>query len=122
MLSQSDWREIESFVNRIITRVGEPFIQGKVIKVDKARKVVFLKEFGDTPIPIIGFDYRVKYSFKEPSGTTTIRHTKAYSSEVEILVPQVGDIVLVAQHFGTRRLPKCLGVVKSKRYIEVSGD
>lgn len=117
MIEDADWTAIQEFVNRRVSQVGEPFIQGKVVKVDALRKVVFLKEFGDTPIPIVGFDHQVKYSFKESSGATTIKKTKAYSNEVEILVPRVGDLVLIAQMFGTRRLPKCLGVIKSKRYV-----
>lgn len=122
MISQSDWRAIEEFVNRIFSKAGEPFVQGKVIKADKVRNVVFLNEFGDTPIPVIAFDYQVKYQYKEPSGVTTIRKTTAYSEEVQILTPRVGDTVLVAQHFGSKRLPKCLGVIQSKRYIEPEVD
>ncbi len=122
MLTNADWREIEAFVSRIASKGGEPFVQGKVVASDSARKVVFLKEFGDTPIPVVGFDYQVKYSYKEPTGVTTIKKTKPYSNEVEILVPRVGDTVLVAQHFGTRRLPKCLGVIKSKRYVVPTGE
>ncbi len=121
-LTNADWREIESFVARVLSRSGEAFVQGKVVRTDTARRVVFLKEFGDTPIPLIGFDYQVKYSYTEPSGSTTVRKTKAYSNEVEMLVPKVGDIVLIAQHYGTRRLPKCLGVIKSKRYVVSTGE
>lgn len=122
MITNSDWAAIQDFVNRRISRIGEPFVQGKVIKSDSVRKVVFLKEFGDTPIPLIAFDFQVKYSYKETSGTTTIKKTKAYSEEVEILTPRVGETVLVAQHFGSSRLPKCLGVVKSKRYIQAEEE
>jgi len=121
-LNNSDWAAIQDLVNRMITRVGEPFLQGKVIKTDPIRKVVFLKEFGSVPIPIVSFDYQVKYSFKETSGATTIKKTKAYSEEVEILTPRVGDTVLIARHYGSSRLPKCLGVIKSKRYIEANEE
>jgi hypothetical protein len=117
-ISNSEWQAIQDFVNGMLSKVGSPFVQGKVIKSDPIRKVVFLKEFGSTPIPIIGFDYQVKYSFKEPAGTLTVKKTKAYTKDVEILTPQVGDIVLVAQQFGSSRLPKCLGVVKSRNYVE----
>jgi hypothetical protein len=122
MLTNSDWRAIEEFVNRMTSKIGEPFVQAIVLKTDAARRVIFVKEFGDTPIPIIGLDYQVKYSYKEPSGATTIKKTKAHSEEVEILVPRVGETVLIAQHFGSKRLPKCLGVIKSKRFIETDGD
>ena len=117
-LSNDDWREIQKVIDRRVTHVGEPFVQGKVVKNDQVRKLVWLKEFGDTPIPLIGFNYQVKYRYKEPTGETTITKTKAHSPEVEILVPKVGEIVLVAQHFGSRRLPKCLGVVRGKRFVQ----
>lgn len=120
-LSAQDWQQIQEFVNRIISKTGEAFIQGKVVKSDPTRRVVWLREFGDTPIPLIGFDYRVKYRYKETDGTTTVAKTKPHSDDVEILTPRVGDTVLVAQQFGTRRLPKCLGVIKSVRYVE-SGE
>jgi len=122
MFSQSQWRSIEEFVNRIFSKRGEPFVQGVVIKTDPVRKVVFLKEFGHTPVPLVAFHMQVKYSYKEPSGSTTIKTTRAYSNEVEILTPRVGDTVLVAQHYGVRRLPKCLGVIQSTSYVEVEPD
>lgn len=117
-ISQSEWTAIQDFVNSMLSKIGSPFVQGKVIKSDPARKVVWLKEFGHQPIPIIGFDYRVKYNSQAPDGTVIVKKTKPYTKDVEILVPQVGDTVLVAQHFGTSRLPKCLGVIKSRNYVD----
>lgn len=121
-LTNDDWRAIEDHVSKMLTGIGEPFIQGKVVKNDPLRKLVWLKEFGDTPVPVIGFDYQVKYYIKEADGTTTVKKTPSYSKDVEILIPKVGEIVLVAQHFGSRRLPKCLGVIKSKNFIQTEGD
>lgn len=116
--TDSDWNAIQEFVNRLLSRSGDAFVQGKVVRSDSARKVVWLKEFGDVPIPLVAFDYQVRFRYKETTGTTTVAKTDPYSDDVEILTPRVGDIVLVAQQFGTRRLPKCLGVIKSKRYVE----
>lgn len=120
-LRDQDWQQIQEFVNRLVSKSGEAFIQGKVVKSDQSRRVVWLREFGDTPIPLVGFDYRVKYRYKETDGSVTVAKTNSYSDDVEILTPRVGDTVLVAQQFGTRRLPKCLGVIKSVRYVE-SGE
>lgn len=130
-LSQSDWREIQKMVGRMVGQIGQAFVQGEVVKSDPTKKLVWLKEFGDQPIPLIAFDYQVKYYYNEPFGNTTAvgnpvntrmktKKTQAYSKEVEVLCPKPGDIVLVAQHMGSRRLPKCLGVIKSKNYV--TGD
>lgn len=127
-LSHDDWREIQNLVKRIVSQSGEPFVQGVVVKSDPVNKLIWLKEFGDQPIPLIAFDYKVKYYYNEPFGNTTAvgtavqtrmktRTTTAYSKDVEVLTPRVGDTVLVAAHLGSRRLPKCLGVIKSKNYI-----
>lgn len=133
-LNNEDHKEIQRMVNRMIAQsVGEYFVQGKVIKNDPKRKLVWLKEFGDTPIPCIAFDVQVKYYYTEPHGNTTAvgtavnsrvatRKTKAYSPEVEILVPRVGDVVLVARHLGSRRLPKCLGVIQSTNYVQAGAS
>lgn len=133
MITNDDWREIQKYVERRLAESGEPFVQGVVVKNDPIKKLVWLKEFGDQPIPCISFDYQVKYYYREPYGNTTAvgnavnsristRKTKPYSKEVEILVPRVGDIVLVAQHLGSRRLPKCLGVIKSKNYVTTGSE
>jgi len=122
MITNSDWRAIQEFVDKRVTRGGEPFVQATVIRVNQTNKTIFCKEFGDTPIPLLSFDYQVKYMFKETTGAVTIKTTKAHSEEVEVLVPRVGDTVLIAQHFGSRRLPKCLGVIKSQHFVETGGD
>lgn len=132
-LSHDDWREISKFINGLLARQGEYFVQGVVVKNDPIKKLVWLKEFGDQPIPCIAFDYQVKYYYEAPTGNTTAvgaavnkvttsRKTKPYTNEVEILVPKVGETVLVAQHLGSRRLPKCLGVIQSTDYVRAGGD
>lgn len=129
MITNDDWREIQKLISRMVAEIGEPFVQGKVVKNDEINKLVWLKEFGDQPIPCIAFDYQVKYYYREPYGNTTAvgtavnsriatKKTKPHSKDVEILVPRVGDIVLVARQMGSRRLPKCLGVIKSKKYVK----
>jgi hypothetical protein len=121
-LDKNDWREIMSFVEKRMASLGESFIQGKVVKNDTINKLVWLKELGDQPIPLVGFDYQVKYNYVNSSGQTVIKKTTAHSGDVEMLTPRVGDIVLVALHLGSRRLPKCLGVIKSTNYVRAGGS
>lgn len=131
-LNHNDWREIQSYVSKVVGQVGEPFVQGKVVKADPVKNLIWLAEFGDQPIPILAFDYEVKYFYQEPFGNTTgvgtpvqkrlkSRKTKVSAKEVKVLCPKKGDVVLVARHMGSRRLPKCLGVIKSKGYMS-GGD
>lgn len=122
-LNQSDWREIQKYVNQLFAQSGEAFAQGAVVKNDAVKKLVWLKEFGDQPIPLISFDYRIKYYVPDGLGNSVAKKTAAHSDEeVEVLVPRVGDIVLVARHMGSRRLPKCLGVIKSTGYVRAGGE
>jgi hypothetical protein len=121
-LSRDDWRELMRYFNTLLGKRGESFVQGTVIKSDQVNRLIWLKEFGDQPIPLLAFDYQVKYYYTD-GGVTKVKKTKAYSNEeVEILVPRVGDVVLVAQHLGSRRLPKCIGVIKSRNYVRPQGD
>jgi len=122
MISQSDWAQIQEFVNKLTSQIGEPFVQGVVVKSDDVRKVVWLREFGDIPIPLVAFDFEVTYAQLTSGGATVIKKTRTGNNEAEILTPKVGDMVLVAQHFGSRHLPKCLGVIQSQGYIQGGGE
>lgn len=117
MISQSDWKQIQKYVEKRLAEQGEYFTQGIVIKNDQVNKLVWLKEFGDLGIPCIAFDYQVKYYYVDAAGHFQPRKTKAYDREVEILVPQVGDVVLVARLLASRNLPRCIGVIKSKQIL-----
>lgn len=133
--SHDQWNAIQSMVNNMLQGQGEYFVQDVVVKSDPVRKLIWTKEFGDQPIPLFAFDYQVKYYSNTTSSVSgaspgpytivnqlTPRKTMAYSKEVEILTPRKGDVVLIARHLGARRLPKCLGVLRSKNFITESGD
>ncbi len=138
-LGHGEWRAIQDLVADMIEGKGEYFVQDIVVKSDPINKLVWTKEFGDQAIPLFTFDYQVKYYDSEVTGasttgtspgpyTTTVskkrspHKTKPYTKEVEVLVPRKGDVVLIARQLGARRLPKCLGVLKSKNFIESGND
>jgi hypothetical protein len=121
-LTQRDWNEIQRFVGSLVAQQGEAFVQGEVVRNDPVKKLIWMKEFGDQPIPLISFDYQVKYYYRDAAGNMVPRTTKANTKEVDILVPRVGETVLVARHMGSRRLPKCLGVIKSTGYVRAGGE
>lgn len=117
------WRSIDRRIDEKIAAQGGPaFVQGVVIKTDIKNNLIWLQEFGDQPIPLFTFDYDIKYYDTQPVGNVTsgspvpvkVVPTKAV---VTPKCPKVGDIVLVAQQYGSRRLPKCLGVLRSRNFI-----
>lgn len=128
MLTDGDFRSIRQFVERIVRDMFgsrfDYFVTGTVIKRDELKKLVWLEEFGDQPIPVVAFNYEVKYYDESVKGTNygtsgSAAQYKTYVKKAvaEILVPKVGETVLVARELGIGRLPRCLGVIQGKGWI-----
>jgi hypothetical protein len=133
VITEGEWRSIAVLIERIIKdQVGlksSAFTSGKVIKVDKTNKCVFLKEFGDQPIPLVFFDYQVKYYDETPSGTTAVSSgsaqpfkTRTKTVKAEVTMPTVGQTVLVVREMGAQRLPRCIGVIQGKKWLVSDPD
>jgi hypothetical protein len=103
---------VERIVVQIAGRKSDYFVTGKVVKSDPANKCVFLAEFGDQPIPLVGLTYDLKYHDTLPDGTVKVRDVTLTPT-----VPKKGQTVLIAREMGTRRLPRCLGVLMGKNWI-----
>lgn len=127
-LSDPEWLSIRTMIEQVVRQVsgtrGDFFVTGKVVKVDAKNKCIYMKEFGDQAIPIVGFDYEVNYYDESPKGTTTQAEGDAAqfrtikkTAKVSVVMPRKGDSVLVARELGTRRLPRCLGVIQGKKWI-----
>ncbi len=116
MISEPEWNSIRSFVEKICVRVSgrrsEFFESGTVSKRDEANKLIWLKGFSDDPIPVVAFDYEVKYYDTDSDGNVVVRKAK-----VTPVIPKVGQTVFVAYEMGTSRLPRCLGVIQGKNWI-----
>lgn len=114
-LSEPDFLSIKNFVAQQVKQlVGtrrDYFVTGKVIKVDADNRCVFLAEFGDQPVPIVGFNYIVKYYDEGASGTV-----KQKDAVASVVMPKVGQTVLVAREMGTSRLPRALGVIQGTNW------
>jgi hypothetical protein len=128
MISEPEWQSIAAMVEKIIrSQVGlksNYFTSGKVIKVDKTNKCIFLKEFGDQPIPLVFFDWQVKYYDETPNGTTSVAagnaqpfKTRTKTVKAEVVMPTVGQTVLVVREMGAQRLPRCIGVIQGKKWL-----
>lgn len=107
---EAEWTSIRSMIERVVADIAgrrdSYFITGKVIKRDEGKRLVWLKEFGDQPIPIVSFDYTVKYYDDTTTGT------KVKTAKAKVDVPKIGATVLVARELGSRRLPRCLGIIQ----------
>src|SRR3954468_4896603 len=127
-ISEPEWTSIASMVEKIVRRLtgsrADFFVTGKVIKIDKPNKCIYMAEFGDQPIPIVAFDYEVNYYDETPKGTNygavgtgASYRTLKKTAKVTPVIPKVGQTVLVAREMGTARMPRCLGVIQGKNWI-----
>lgn len=125
-ISPEEWQSIYGAIDRM-ARPSE-FVQGKVVKRDAVKMLVWIDEIGDQPIPIFSFDYEIKYYYERPSASVNVtagspgprelftRKSNLAKKEVRTLCPEIGETVLVVRHYGSRRLPKCIGVLRSKDF------
>lgn len=121
MITEQEWNSIRTVVERICAEVSgrrqEFFQTGKVIKRDEVNRLVWIKGMGHTAIPIVSFNYDIRYYDTDELGNATVKNARA-----KIAVPKLGEIVLVVFELGSTRLPRCLGVVQGKNYLETEED
>jgi hypothetical protein len=98
-INDADINRIQMMIDTAL-RPSE-IVYGKVVKRDESRKLVWLSEFGDQPIPLVGFNGTAKVYIQGVVKLLKIKHE----------VPKVGQTVVVLRQLGSRRLPKCVGVV-----------
>ena len=108
-LSQQVWAQVSELIAR--SSGNEEITRGTVIKVDAVNRNVFVKEFGETAIPLVGFDIQVDFY------DTTTTGVEKKTSIARAAMPKVGDLVVIARQGGARRLPLCLGIVQGKNYM-----
>lgn len=111
-ISEGEWISIRALFSRITGGRAEDFVTGKVTKIDKINKNIFMKEFGTQPIPMVANDYEVIYYDTLPNGRTLKKTAK-----VTLVMPDKGDTVVVAREMGTHRLPRCLGKLVGRKWI-----
>jgi hypothetical protein len=116
LISEPEWNSIREVAAKVAADVagrrGEFFKTGIVSKRDEKNRLVWLKGYGDSPIPVVAFEYDVKYY-------DTDRHGKIITRVAKVLprVPAVGQSVLVVYELGVSRLPRCVGVILGKNWI-----
>jgi len=59
-LTESDFASIQTMVNGAIAEQGQTFLTSQVVKRDEIRKLIWVKELGDQPIPLVGLKATVR--------------------------------------------------------------
>jgi hypothetical protein len=54
-LTENDFASIKTLIDSAVGEIGQTFITGEVIKRDDQRKLIWIKELGDQPIPVVDF-------------------------------------------------------------------
>lgn len=126
-ITEPEWQSIRALIEVVSAEVSGNrnfFTTGKVIKRDTEQKLVWIEDFGDQPIPLVAFDFEINYYDETPQGTTAVAAGNAQPYAVtkkkvmaKVQVPKIGETVLVARELGSRRLPRCLGVIMGKGWI-----
>jgi hypothetical protein len=122
-VTDEEWASIANMIDRTIaTNIGRRrdfFMIGTVNKRDTKNNLIWIKEMKDVRIPIFTFDYKVVYYDESPRGAAVSGY-KTYKKEAEVTpkLPEIGDEVLIAKEMGNDLLPRCLGVLRSKNWIE----
>jgi hypothetical protein len=115
MITDPEWLSIRNLISKVAAEISgkrqDYFVTGTVIKVDVTNKLVYLAEFGDQPIPIVAFDHTVNYYDTNSTGVVTKK-----TATTKVVMPNVGDTVLVARELGTRRLPRALGILQGTNW------
>jgi len=116
MITDPEWNAIRDVCAKTAAQVSgrrsEFFTTETVIKRDEDNRLIWIKGWGDDPIPIIDFEHEIRYYDTDGNGNVIVRNAKAVT-----LVPKVGQTVLVAYEMGISRLPRCLGVIQSTNWI-----
>lgn len=122
-LNEQEWAsisvQIEQEIHRVVGRRRDYFITSVVIKRNETDNLVWVEEFGVTPIPMFCFDYEVIYYDTVAHGGPPFDKNRVDKkfAKVRPLVPKVGETVLIAREMGADRLPRCLGVLRSNNFI-----
>lgn len=124
-LSSEIWNAIADLVQH--SQTAREIYYVKVTRVDKKKKLVWAKDFGDLAIPLVAHSYSFSYYDTEPTGNVTsgqpvttkktLKTDKLQENPVyrtEIVTPKVGQLIVVLDPWGVKRFPICVGVIQSK--------
>ena len=97
-----EWESIHQLVEDYFRKRGNEVTQGIVLKRDEALRQVFVKEFGDEPIPVVGLSGQL-YVFRKNARELL---------ELPVVVPKVGELVLILK---VAAKAYCIGKIDMER-------
>lgn len=121
-LSPELWQGIQKRIEQSIPR--NEIVMSTVTRRDKDNMLIWVEDFGELSIPLVGLVTGFEYFDLSDLGDTlrfdaTYRATKTYSLGIfkdNPELPKLGDRVILLVPFGVERFPMCLGVIQSKNY------
>jgi hypothetical protein len=129
-LERGEWNAIRDLVLSMLPSKTMSF--AKVIKRDEKKKLIWTKEYGKTAIPLVDFERSFQYYDTQPTGANVAAGvplpTKLVKKEdklqknpnllTAIVVPRVGQTVIILEQWGNQRAPICIGVILSTGHWE----
>ena len=100
---QEEWASIQAAIEDSFRKRGTEITQGIVIKRDEEHRQVWLKEFGDDPVHVIGF----------PSRMYVMQNGSRKEVAIPPTVPKVGETVIVAMVGG---YPYAIGIQEAESH------
>ena len=113
-LAPAVWNAVADEIRRVGERRIVFFVE--VTKVDTQRRILNVTEFGDIGIPLVSFTRTHSYYDTQADGTVQKRSDPDGTNDAfhsQIVLPNVGDTVVVIDLDGTKSAPFCIGVVQS---------
>lgn len=114
-LAPSIWNALFDQIER--SKTAREIYFAKVTKADKTRKLIWVQDFGDLPIPLIGHNFSFSHYDTQANGTLKKREDKTQTNPtylVEVVTPKVGQMAVILDPWGAKRYPVCIGVILSK--------
>jgi hypothetical protein len=77
-ISEEEFASIKTMIDAAVGEIGQTFITGEVIKRDEANKLVWIKELGDQPIPVVDFQRTVDVYSLSANQNNDMRSARGY--------------------------------------------
>lgn len=111
-LSPAIWNSIADLVQR--SQSSREIFFCKVTRADKVRKLVWTDDFGGTAIPMVAHTFSFSYFDTTSSDVQKRDDPDNPAHQTQIIVPKVGQTIVVLDPWGAKRFPFCIGVIQSK--------
>lgn len=116
-LTNAEWSSIYKAIESRVTPTEIVF--DIVIRRDTKHRVVWTETFGDTPIPLVGFEANVPVFDVAPVGRVIdpdldlATKANAQNFAANVTTPPLGATICIVRQFGKNRTPMCIGQILS---------